>query len=443
MKGTFWSNESVLEFSCGIDPVAAILELAQKTVLEAMEKGWSGPPFDPFELAKIRDIAIIPKEDVAEARLLTRSGRPVVEYNPLRPSTRIRYSVAHEIAHTLFGDFDKTIRHRRRKSASKDEWQLEMLCNLAAAEFLMPLGTLNPSDRANFDIERVLEWRKTYAVSTEAMLLRLLRISTSSLMVFCASTMDGRSYHWDYALDVAGPINRMYGQNIRRDSPISNCVAIGYVDKGRDQWPANFGEVNVECVGVPAYPGAVYPRVVGFARRKGERSEVPSSLKETKGNALSTRGEGRVLLVHVVNNKARSWGAGFGKQLAVRYPKVAERFRSAMESRDRPRLGSVFSTSVDEQLTVVQLVAQSGYGESETPRLRYVALKQCLRQVREMAKSMHASVRMPPIGTGYGGAPWEFVKELIEQELVRQGVAVTVYRLRDQQRLMPAQPNLF
>jgi O-acetyl-ADP-ribose deacetylase (regulator of RNase III) len=262
-------------------------------------------------------------------------------------------------------------------------------------------------------------------------------------MVFCASTMDGRSYHWDYALDVAGPINRMYGQNIRRDSPIVNCVAIGYVDKGRDQWPGNFGEVNLECVGIPAYPGAVYPRVVGFARRRGERPEISSSLKEIKGNALSTRREGRILLAHVVNDKARSWGAGFGKQLAEKYPNVAQRFRSAMESPDRPRLGSIFSTCVNDQLTVVQLVAQSGYGASETPRLRYVALQESLRQVRELAKNAHASVQMPPIGTGYGGAPWEFVKELVEQELVRHGVAVTVYRLRDQQRLMPAQPNLF
>jgi Zn-dependent peptidase ImmA (M78 family) len=170
MKASFWSNESVLEFSRGVDPIAAILELAQKTALEALEKGWSGPPFDPFELAKIRDIVVVPKEDVSEARLSTRAGRAVVEYNPLRPMTRIRYSVAHEIAHTLFADFAKTIRHRRGKSASGDEWQLEMLCNLAAAEFLMPLGTLNPSDLANFDIERILEWRRAYAVSTEAML---------------------------------------------------------------------------------------------------------------------------------------------------------------------------------------------------------------------------------------------------------------------------------
>ena len=77
-----------------------------------------------------------------------------IEYNPNRPRERRRYSVAHEIAHTLFPDCAKRVRHRgshHGKRPGSDDWQLEALCNIAAAEILMPVvGTLPFMDRSAF-----------------------------------------------------------------------------------------------------------------------------------------------------------------------------------------------------------------------------------------------------------------------------------------------------
>ncbi len=53
----------------------------------------------------------------------------------------MRFSIAHEIANTLFPDHIERVRNRRAAVVTRnDDWQLELLCNIAAAEFLMPGG---------------------------------------------------------------------------------------------------------------------------------------------------------------------------------------------------------------------------------------------------------------------------------------------------------------
>src|SRR5690606_23737670 len=127
----------------GRDPIEMISERARALVLKAFDAGWEGPPFDPFHLADLLRIEAIPKHDVGDARTVPvgRSGFRI-EFNPSRPRERLRYSVAHEIAHTLFPDCAERVRHRAsRAEIVGDEWQLEALCNVAAAEFLMPIGS--------------------------------------------------------------------------------------------------------------------------------------------------------------------------------------------------------------------------------------------------------------------------------------------------------------
>jgi uncharacterized protein DUF955 len=435
----FWKDKSVLKFAGNSDPVEAVLARAQSVVFDAIEKGWNGPPFDPFELASIRKVSITPREDVPDARLISRGGQPVVEYNPLRPASRIRFSVAHELAHSLFPNYAERIRNR---SFGEAEWQLEMLCNLAAAEFLMPTGSFAEFEDPNIEIDLLMELRSRYQVSTEAMLLRVLRLGLPSLLVFAASTRDGETYVFDYALEAAGPIPALYGRTLRRESLVKNCSAIGFTDKGPDKWPTGVGSVYVECVGIPPYPNSVFPRVVGFAKREqGKTADVPR-LKEVRGNALKPHPGGPRLLAHVVNNEARSWGKGFGKQVGTEYPEVARRFRLEMEQR-RLDLGDIFATEVNDSLTIVQLVAQKGYGELDKLRLRYGALQTCLRSLRTMAIDRLASVHMPPIGVGYGGGAWGLIRELIDQELCRHGVEVTVYKRDETAAPLAKQQSLF
>ena len=81
-------------------------------------------------------------------------------------------------------------------------------------------------------------------------------------------------------------------------------------------------------------------------------------------------------------------------------------------------------------IEIAHMVAQRGIGPSvHGPRLSYAALARCLATVSKWAQTEGASIHMPRIGTGHGGANWNLVKELVSQELVAKGVPTTVYTL--------------
>ncbi|WP_454743971.1 hypothetical protein [Cupriavidus necator] len=114
MKKKFkWTNASVLNFAEGADPVAVMESRARELVLGAIDEGWSGPPFDPLELARWLDIPTEARGDIPDARTVPHGdGLLRLEYNPMRPRGRLRFSIAHEIAHSLFADCADEIRHR-------------------------------------------------------------------------------------------------------------------------------------------------------------------------------------------------------------------------------------------------------------------------------------------------------------------------------------------
>src|SRR4051812_46947945 len=121
----YWTNPSVLKFAgSNSDPVAAIIETAQSVVLKAIDDGWKGPPFDPLMLADLLRIEIIARQDVVDARTTpAKNNRFLIEFNPNRPKARIRYSIAHEIAHTFFPDCHEQVRRRSALHENKDDWQ--------------------------------------------------------------------------------------------------------------------------------------------------------------------------------------------------------------------------------------------------------------------------------------------------------------------------------
>lgn len=186
-RGQHWTNSSVLALAGDSDPLKVLTTKVRELVFGAFEAGWSGPPYDPFALAALLGIEVAPSKDVVDAQILTgRSGSLRIVFNPDRPAARINYSVAHELGHSLFPDCADIVRNRVRHSgATRDEWQLEMLCNIAAAEILMPVGTLRSEDLKP-EVDRLLELRQRYAVSSEAVLLRMLRLTSTNCMGFVA-----------------------------------------------------------------------------------------------------------------------------------------------------------------------------------------------------------------------------------------------------------------
>jgi hypothetical protein len=49
---------------------------------------------------------------------------------------------------------------------------------------------------------------------------------------------------------------------------------------------------------------------------------------------------------------------------------------------------------------------------------------------------------MPRIGTGYAGGKWPVISELINEKLIKRGVAVTVYDLPGRERVVAGRPAL-
>ena len=429
-----WTNASVTAFADGQDPVEAMEQRARQLALRAMDDGWSGPPFDPLILAKWLGMHAEARGDIPDARTVPAAdGNLLLEYNPTRPRGRVRFSIAHEIAHTLFPDCSEDVRHRDGgPSATKDNWQLEVLCNIGAAELLMPLGSFSQLAGKELSIQSVIELRKQFDVSLEACLIRLTKLATSPCTAFCASLHEDGQYRIDYCIPAPGsksPVS--VGQLVPDGSAITETTAISFTAVGHEQWTPDSQYVRVECVGLAPYPGGLAPRVVGLMIPEDAGDLQPPRITELQGDALSPRGDGRKIIAHVIPDVVVQWGGnGFASNMRRRYPHVWSQFLDmAGPIRTKLPLGQTIMGSIDSETAVVHMVAQQGFGRSATQRLRYAALATCLAEVREAARRLGATAHMPRIGTGHGGANWDIVKELIIEELVEKNIPTTVYTL--------------
>ena len=84
-QGGRWTNESVLAL-CSSDPARRIRELARQVVIDAVDQGWRGPPYDPFELAQIRGVEVTANHAISDARLVPGRRKVEIEFNPQPPA---------------------------------------------------------------------------------------------------------------------------------------------------------------------------------------------------------------------------------------------------------------------------------------------------------------------------------------------------------------------
>jgi len=436
-----WTNPSVLKLAGDSEPFNIIIEKTRKIILKEMDKGWNGPPFDPFYLAKRLGIDVIPREDVLDARLLVKSGKIEIEYNPNMSKSRIRFSIAHEIAHTFFPDYKESVHHRRGKDKRNDDWQLELLCNVSAAEILMPVG---PNfDRKNFPItiDKAIEIHDKFDVSIEAALLRLCKLTERPVIMFAASreTDDRNSdFRIDYTVNSPTSI-RVYltGKKIPSTSMLSECSAIGYTTKKREKWFDSLPELSIECIGVYPYPNNIHPRVIGIL--KTEKAEhIQPTIRYLVGDATDPKGTGQKIIAHIANDKSANLGRGFGYAITQKWPNITYAIKQWMaEQEGGLELGKYHLVKVTEDISVFTMIAQHGFGPSRNPRIRYHALSNCLFALSEIAKKSSASVHMPRIGTGYAGGNWDIISELINETLIQDGIEVTVYDLHGKRNPNP------
>ncbi|MGA7174832.1 MAG: ImmA/IrrE family metallo-endopeptidase [Candidatus Acidiferrales bacterium] len=437
-KQTIWTHPSVLSLAAitGFDPINAVTARARETVFSAIQSGWSGPPYDPFALAEFLKVSVEPRQDVVDARTLPAGGGKFrIEFNPNRSSARINFSVAHEIAHTLFPDCAEAIRNRFTHAEMKpNDWQLEVLCNIGAAEILMPVGSFHFDEASPLSIDTVIALQREFSVSSEAVLLRIAKLTNQQCFMFVAhrdETKNSSAYRLDYtASSRTCPIALATGFQLPSNTVVAQCTAIGFTAKAEEHWISNRGRWRVECLGIAPYPGHLYPRVVGIVMPTDLVATPSVTIKYLKGDATQPRGTAGRMIVQVVNDKAITWGKGFSVAVRKHWPHAQKDFtRWVFENRREFKLGNIHVAKLEESIELVSLVAQHGYGPSLFPRIQYAALESCLSQVAVRAKGMGATVHMPRIGCGEAGGDWNIVSEMIDEALCRESIPVTVYDL--------------
>ena len=437
-----WTNPSVMAFAQGADPLSAIQTKARQTVVEASEMGWQGPPYDPFQLAELLGIGVLPNDAVVDARIVPVTEGLRIEFNPNRPHGRIRYSVAHELAHTLFPDCAEAVRNRAPSVELRDDtWQLELLCNIGAAELLMPTGYTD-LENEGIDIDNLLRLRSEFDVSTEAILLRMAKLTNTPCAVFAAARVSGGGGFPGFRIDYSVP-SRTWDVGIpshfrvESSTVLAECTAIGFTAKGTENWGSDLPVFDIQCVGIPSFPGDRFPRIAGVLTSENALQPNALQIAYLFGDARKPRGSGKRIIAHVVNDGTPNWGGGFALEVAKEWGFIQQEVRDWVEQdRSNLSLGKIHWAQIEDDLSIVHMVAQRGYGPSTRPRIRYAALSDALDQLHMIASEQGASVHMPRIGTGQAGGNWELIRELIDERLVRRGTPVFVYALPDR---MPSQ----
>jgi hypothetical protein len=136
---THESIRALLQVEKEDDPVAAIRVRARALVSRARALGWEGPPFSMIDLASLQRLNVEASNQLsARQDACVVPGRVLV--NSRNHRFRQRYSIAHEVAHTLFPDYEAEISRVGtlwRQIGGDSEF--ERLCETAAAELLFPL----------------------------------------------------------------------------------------------------------------------------------------------------------------------------------------------------------------------------------------------------------------------------------------------------------------
>ena len=435
-RGFSWTNPSVVQFAQDENPVKKMEQVARNFVLKAMERGWRGPPFDPVELATLIGFHIRPNASIPDARVLVDNQDYIIEYNPHKSRARVNYSLAHEIAHTFFPDWQDEIRNRSIDHTQRSGWQLEMLCNIGAAEILMPIGVFPVGAESTTSIEDIMLMRKNFQVSAEAILIRFTKLASSPIACFVASKLADQGpskYRVDYC--IGSRTWSQFEKALRRRIVVSpsmdECVAIGTTSRANETWLADYPDMHVESVALPPYPGSNNLRIAGLIRPE---PEVPKMLdvEYRHGNAAIFSSKFATAIIHLVNDKAKTWGGfGFSRDLKRQHTRAFHDFRSwTMHSPSEHRLGNVHLAELPENRYIVSVVAQAGYGPSATPRIRYGALDLGLEKAsRRLTDLGVATVQMPRIGAGQAGGDWNIVAGIIRERLVSAGLTVRVLDL--------------
>lgn len=147
-------------------------------VLQAIDPTWAPPPYDPWLIAQALGIRCIEvrQESFHGAMICVRAGEPVILYRRQKEDVRTRFSLFHEIAHTLFPGFGTgPLPPGPGSPLLEPEGRLERLCDAAALEMLIPEDHFRADlARGGFGGDRVAGLCQRYQAGIESVALRMV-----------------------------------------------------------------------------------------------------------------------------------------------------------------------------------------------------------------------------------------------------------------------------
>lgn len=192
------SIRALLEAEGGAEgPDEAVRRRARRLVDRALRLGWDGPPFDLDLLASVAGYRVVYTDvlgedqdgciDAVACRILVSSRLSL---------SRQRFTLAHELAHTLLPDFGSVV--RRHATSAGEQWSeqspVEQICQVGAAELLMPLAAFQAaSASAPVSIDGIATLAHLFGASFEAAARRRVALAPRGVALVIARPVDGGS----------------------------------------------------------------------------------------------------------------------------------------------------------------------------------------------------------------------------------------------------------
>lgn len=113
--------------------------------------------------------------------------------------------------------------------------------SLTFYRFLMPIGTAIELESESVDIDNLMRLRKQFDVSTEALFLRIVKLTNEPCAMFAAARVTNGGETPNFRVDYAAPsrtwrLDIPQGLRVSGSSALSACTAVGYTSKGFERW---------------------------------------------------------------------------------------------------------------------------------------------------------------------------------------------------------------
>ena len=163
-----------------------------------------------------------------------------------------------------------------------------------------------------------------------------------------------------------------------------------------------------------------------------------TKIKYLIGDATNPIGDDNKLIIHISNNIG-AWGGGFTGALSRKWGEPEFAYRKWFSNYDNYNdkehksynkfvLGNVQFVKVEDNITVVNMIAQEGIGRNKEgiPPIRYEALRECLIKANYAANQLSAIIHAPKLGSGLARGDWSIIEKMIEEIFT---VDVYIYEL--------------